>query len=590
MSREVKKVPISRFNIPIQHPILAEYTADYGEEILTPPARQTPTKAERTGIQQEREWVRRVQQSPKQTQDQGRPDQGMPYLPPFRQSVMPPERISDTQSPLNFLNLEETETTTGNSEPDSDPTQRQRQQPQEQRQQQLQLHPHHQQEQEQQGRQWRALNVQPWRQNFKRFSGMRRTEVTELTRKDVNETVRGSPVGKYEESKSTDDSQHGVHQLSALATQLYIASYLIFFAIFGTLARMGLEALTFYPGAPVVFSELWANFSGSVIMGFLVEDRALFREEWGMPNYHNAIQRARAQVRNLESGLSAGSPVDLYAAKRAHGAMKKTIPLYIGLVTGFCGSFTTFGSFMRDCFLALSNDLPTPLNHPQDSSPIGSTVHRNPGYSFMAVTAVILVTIALCMSGFFLGGHLALFVSPITPTLPFRFTRGFLDPFGVILGWACWIGAILMSIFPPDSSYSSLETWRGQALFAIVFGPIGCLMRYYISLLLNPTYPSFPLGTFFCNAFGTMVLGMSWDFQHVPLGGHVGCQVLQGIESGFCGCMTTVSTWVSELSALKKKYAYRYGIVTVSVALGTLVCIMGGLKWTRGFSEVKCTH
>jgi len=208
----------------------------------------------------------------------------------------------------------------------------------------------------------------------------------------------------------------------------------------------------------------------------------------------------------------------------------------------------------------------------------------------MAVTAVILVTVALCMSGFFVGNHLALFLTPYTPVLPYRFTRNILDRLAVILGWGCWIGAILMTIFPPDSSYSSHETWRGQALFAIVFGPVGCLMRYYISLLLNPKIPSFPLGTFVCNLFGTAVLGMSWDLQHVPLGGVVGCQVLQGIESGFCGCITTVSTWVSEMSALKKRHAYRYGIATVFCALGSLVIIMGSLRWTRGFSEVQCVH
>lgn len=42
----------------------------------------------------------------------------------------------------------------------------------------------------------------------------------------------------------------GTVHVSRLATQIYTLSYLILFSIFGTLARLGLQALTSYPGAP----------------------------------------------------------------------------------------------------------------------------------------------------------------------------------------------------------------------------------------------------------------------------------------------------------------------------------------------------
>jgi CrcB protein len=54
--------------------------------------------------------------------------------------------------------------------------------------------------------------------------------------------------------------------------------------------------------------------------------------------------------------------------------------------------------------------------------------------------------------------------------------------------------------------------------------------------------------------------------------------------------LTTVSTWVSELSSLRRKNAYRYGTVSVVVALCFLIVIMGSLRWTRGFGELQCTH
>jgi len=389
--------------------------------------------------------------------------------------------------------------------------------------------------------------------------------------------------------------EEGPNKVSRFATQLYVISYLILFSLFGTLARLGLQALTFYPGAPVVFSELWANFGGSLFMGFLSEDRMLFKEEWGTPTYDQQIEKVRQQGGDEETGGSGEDhSIDLQAAKKAHAATKKTIPLYIGLATGFCGCFTSFSSFIRDAFLALSNDLPSPLSHPEDYGPISassaSTVSRNGGYSFMALLAVIITTVALCMSGLYIGAHIAIASEPYTPSLPFNFCRKILDRVAVILAWGCWIGATFLAIFPPDRHDGPPEIWRGRAVFALVFAPFGCLGRFYASIYLNSKIASFPLGTFVVNIFGTAIIGMSYDLQHVPYGGLIGCQVLQGIEDGFCGCLTTVSTWISELSSLRRRNAYRYGTASVIVALCFLIVIMGSLQWTRGFSSLQCTH
>ncbi|KAK0674306.1 CrcB-like protein-domain-containing protein [Cercophora samala] len=351
------------------------------------------------------------------------------------------------------------------------------------------------------------------------------------------------------------------YPVSKTATQIYTISYLIFFSIFGTLARLGLQALTIYSGTPIIFTSIWPNFAGSVVMGFLAEDRMLFRQEWGSPS-SNGADTERGSV-----------SVDLEGARKAHLAIKKTIPLYIGLATGFCGSFTSFSAFIRDVFLALSNDLPE-INAPS----------RNGGHTFLALIAVPLITISMCLAGLFFGAHMAIFLEPYTPSLPFLFTRNILDRLMVLLGWGCWLGAIIMSILPP------YDSWRGTATFALVFAPLGCLLRFYISLRLNGSAPSFPLGTFAVNIFGTAVLGMSWDLAHLPVGGVIGCQVLQGIQDGFCGCLTTVSTWVAELAVLRRRHAYIYATASVGTGLVMLVAIMGGLRWGDGWEPLVCTH
>ena len=399
--------------------------------------------------------------------------------------------------------------------------------------------------------------------------------------------ARGEDPDKEKKEEEQDEQQ-----VSRFATQLYTISYLVLFSFLGTLARLGLQAITFYPGAPIVFSELWANFGGSLFMGFLSEDRMLFKEEWGTPTYDQEVQRAQKQAQDEESGSD--RTADLEAAKKVHMSTKKTIPLYIGLATGFCGCFTSFSSFIRDVFFALSNDLPTPLNHPEDYRPISatstSTIPRNGGYSFMALLAVIITTVALCISGLHIGAHIAIASEPFIPSLPFAFVRKILDRLCVLLAWGCWLGAIFLVIFSPDRHSGGTEIWRGRAVLALVFAPLGCLVRFYASLFLNGKIASFPLGTFVVNILGTAILGMSYDLQHVPLGGVVGCQVLQGIEDGFCGCLTTVSTWVGELSTLRRTNAYRYGMASVVVALCFLIVIMGSMQWTMGFSALQCTH
>lgn len=395
------------------------------------------------------------------------------------------------------------------------------------------------------------------------------------------------PPPQEPESSAEDyerEKQAGVvakrQKVSRRATELYTISYLIFFSLLGTLARLGLQALTSaYPQSPIIFPSIWPNFAGCVVMGFLAEDRMLFRPDWG---------QQQPNPKKDDDDDEEAKDIDPAAAKKAHMALKKTIPLYVGLATGFCGSFTSFSSFIRDIFLALSNDLAA---HGSATAPVS----RNGGYSFMALLAVMITTISLSLSGLFVGAHLAIAIATLFTRfdlgLPYTFVSRVLDRLVVLLGFGCWLGAVLLSIWPPDrhSVQPEKERWRGTATFALVFAPLGCLTRFYASAHLNGWLPSFPLGTFVVNMLGTAVLGMAWDLNHVPsLGGVVGCQVLQGVADGFCGCLTTVSTWVSELAALRRRHAYVYGGASVGGGLALMVVIMGSLRWTEGFGGVKC--
>lgn len=389
-------------------------------------------------------------------------------------------------------------------------------------------------------------------------------------------------VGPYRPRTPAEYAHHETKETPKWLTEVCTLSYLIFFSIWGTLARLGVQWITWYPGTPIATPVIWANFAGSLIMGFLAEDQALFR--MSTPNDPDTI--------NHTNGFAHATPKP--EDKPAHAKRKKTIPLYIGLATGFCGSFTSFSSFARDAFLALANDLPTPITHPTTTPPptpalIATTLPRNGGYSFQAWLHTVLATLALSLSGLMAGAHLAIFAARRTPRIHGSFVQRVLDPAMVVLGPGCWLGAVLLAIFPPHNA------WRGTVLFALVLAPPGCLLRFYLALKLNALVPSFPLGTFAANMLGTAVEGMSFDLQHVGIGvggsvggGGTGCQVLQGTMDGFCGCATTVSTWVAEINGLRRSHGWVYAGASVVGGLGLMVVVMGSVRWSVGWSEPVC--
>ena len=388
---------------------------------------------------------------------------------------------------------------------------------------------------------------------------------------------------------STIPRQRNTKLMAVIAT----VSHLTLFSLLGTLARIGLQRLTTYPGAPVVTGVLWANFGGSLIMGFLHQNRKLFQIR--DPGDVLKAQRMNGRALNRDS-------IDNGFLRQEHNHLQdasvpasrhtqattanKTIPLYIGLTTGFCGSFTAFSSFIRDAFLALSNDLPSP----------SETTPRSRGDSLMAVLAIIILTTFLCLSAFHVGSHLGISLEPLLTrkSLPSIFFHPFLNRLVILIACSSWLTILILTITTSSSTHTSL-------LFSLLFAPPGCILRFYISTHLNR--PSFPRGTFLVNILGTLILGIAWDLQHLGAQHNHGlysvraCQVLQGLQLGFCGCLTTVSAWVLELSLLsgssssnrgRNRSVYAYAFASVGLALALLVAVMGGLRWSVGFADPAC--
>jgi CrcB protein len=337
-------------------------------------------------------------------------------------------------------------------------------------------------------------------------------------------------------------------------TMLYTISYLVLFSILGALARVGLQALTTYASAPVHAASVWSNFAGCLVMGYLTEDRVLF------------------YIRDLDTIRYD----DVDEKNKAHATWKKAMPLYMGLTTGFCGSLTTFSSFIRDMFLAMANDINPSPHHDAQSA----------GQSFMALMSILVATISLSICGFLLGRNIALGLESAATRhtrrlVPYRFID-IVAP-GAALG--AWSASIVLACLTSSS-------WPGtKVVTTLAFAPVGCLLRFILSMHLNGRW-WIPIGTLTANFLGTATIAAAWIGSHMThtVGSTmVGCILLtSGVEDGFCGCLTTVSTWVAELFVLRRGVAFLYGILSVAACFAVLTTMMAPVRWSGRYSEAVC--
>ena len=116
---------------------------------------------------------------------------------------------------------------------------------------------------------------------------------------------------------------------------------------------------------------------------------------------------------------------------------------------------------------------------------------------------------------------------------------------------------------------------------------IGAIVRWQLSRF-NPFIPSFPLGTFAANITATLVFAVTILVQSRPDRNLtlLSCSVLYGVDQGFCGCLSTISTFAVELDTLIRWNAYVYALVSIVVGVGVMVLVVGVPTWTTGFESV----
>jgi CrcB protein len=122
-------------------------------------------------------------------------------------------------------------------------------------------------------------------------------------------------------------------------------------------------------------------------------------------------------------------------------------------------------------------------------------------------------------------------------------------------------------------------SWSG--FLAVGFGgAIGCWMRWILGILLNPIFPTLPLGTLAANLTGGLIMGCMMGviehFQTLPP------EVRLFIMTGFLGGLTTFSTFSAEANTLLLRGQLVWFGAYVAVHLvGSLAMTILGIFLTR---------
>lgn len=119
------------------------------------------------------------------------------------------------------------------------------------------------------------------------------------------------------------------------------------------------------------------------------------------------------------------------------------------------------------------------------------------------------------------------------------------------------------------------------SLLAVGFGAFaGALLRWGFGIALNPVLPVLPLGTLAANLLGGFVIGAALgvfnQFQSLPP------ELRLFVTTGFCGGLTTFSTFSAETVTLLLRQQYGWTLALVGAHLfGSLLMTLAGMACIR---------
>ncbi|CAE6400948.1 unnamed protein product [Rhizoctonia solani] len=234
-------------------------------------------------------------------------------------------------------------------------------------------------------------------------------------------------------------------------------------------------------------------------------------------------------------------------------------PLYTAITTGFCGSLTTFSSWQLDVFQAWSN---------------ANGFHRGwlrdvmDGLTKTAIT--MLISLGALSFGLHISTHIQFRPPPIRPNS--------------VAGKVVGLFSLLAYLATIPLYFRLSPRFRIGVTSALLFSFPGTLTRHLLGTYLNALRANLPIGTLGANSLGTGLLAAFHVVQRTPVS-PTACAILQGLIDGYCGCLTTISTFAVEIRGLKGWNAWRYFGLSYIIGQVLMVAIVGGSWWSGRVKE-----
>ncbi|HYQ99562.1 MAG TPA: fluoride efflux transporter CrcB [Casimicrobiaceae bacterium] len=109
---------------------------------------------------------------------------------------------------------------------------------------------------------------------------------------------------------------------------------------------------------------------------------------------------------------------------------------------------------------------------------------------------------------------------------------------------------------------------------------VGAWLRWALGAMLNPVFPTLPLGTLAANLSGGFMMGVAMELltRHAIIAPEVRLLV----TTGFLGGLTTFSTFSAEMVTLLLRREYLWGSIAVGAHVaGSIAMTMLGLLAAR---------
>ncbi|QPG74499.1 hypothetical protein FOA43_001829 [Brettanomyces nanus] len=327
----------------------------------------------------------------------------------------------------------------------------------------------------------------------------------------------------------------------------------VFGSILGNMARISLTKLTSYQNEYLHYSPgscLWSNFSACFIMAWC----------------NHAVGFWDSLL--LDSGKN----------------NMKQMALHTGITAGFCGSFSTWSSLVAELLFktidALNGGYPLP----------------NSGYGVLEFFAVLLIQMGVSFFGYYLGRDFAALLdlwavfNRASRLLNYKVCRIFeLTTAGLAI--AGFIANLVLTCTLPLDNF-----WKKDYSLSILFGVVGAILRFQLSKYNGKFHMKwFPAGTLMANVLACTVLAVvtllnngyiDSSTQSRIVSNKVHRMVINAFVSGFCGSLSTISSFVNELYNLKHPIQrYTYFSVTFLPSFIIMLLIDGTFVWTRGFIQ-----